>query len=368
MKTHERLYIDFHVLQTVPPSCINRDDAGTPKTAVYGGTTRARISSQAWKRAIRLRFMERLPEGQVGKRTKDVLGLLAKTIAAQDASVNAEKLARDTLTEIKLIGKGKKKEDIDKTGALFFISHAQLEALAKLAIAGEKEPKRLKAALNAAPALDMALFGRMVASGKNDDLENLGIDAACQVAHAISTHAVQNECDFFTAIDDCISEEHVGAGHLDTVEYNSATLYRYATLNVKELWEKGLDMDIPYAVRAFADAFIRSMPTGRLNSFANRTMPDFVYAVLRTDQPVNLAGAFEQPVSASAGGYVRRSVERLTAYAERVYESFAEAPAAAYASSMVEIKDGFASVMPVEKLLDALEKEVAARLRDDEVM
>ncbi len=93
MKTNERLYIDFHVLQTVPPSCVNRDDTGAPKTAVYGGATRARVSSQAWKRAIRMMFTERLPEEQVGKRTKNVLGLLAETIAARDASVNAEKLA-----------------------------------------------------------------------------------------------------------------------------------------------------------------------------------------------------------------------------------------------------------------------------------
>ncbi len=360
MKTNERLYIDFHVLQTVPPSCVNRDDTGAPKTAVYGGTTRARVSSQAWKRAIRMMFVERLPEEQVGKRTKDVLGLLAKTIAAQDASVNAEKLARDTLKEAGLTGKGK---DEDKTSALFFISQAQLEALAKLAIAGEKNKDKLKAAFNAAPALDIALFGRMVASDPE-----LNMDAACQGAHAISTHTVHNEYDYFTAVDDCAPEDNAGAGHLGTVEYNSATLYRYATLNVKELWEKGLDMDIPFAVRAFAAAFIQAMPTGKQNTFANRTMPDFVYAVLRTDQPVNLAGAFEQPVPASAEGYVRRSVERLTGYAGRVYESFAEAPAAAYAASMVEIKDGFAAVMPVEKLLDALEREVAARLRDDEVM
>ena len=41
----KRLYVDFHVLQTVPPSCINRDDTGSPKTAIYGGVTRARVSS-----------------------------------------------------------------------------------------------------------------------------------------------------------------------------------------------------------------------------------------------------------------------------------------------------------------------------------
>ena len=58
----KRLYVDFHVLQTVPPSCVNRDDTGSPKTAVYGGATRARVSSQAWKHAIRKMFAEEMAD------------------------------------------------------------------------------------------------------------------------------------------------------------------------------------------------------------------------------------------------------------------------------------------------------------------
>lgn len=114
------------------------------------------------------------------------------------------------------------------------------------------------------------------------------------MAHSISTHTVQNEFDYFTAVDDCAPEDNAGAGHLGTVEYNSATLYRYATVNVLELVRTLGAEQAAQTVRAFGEAFIRSMPTGKQNSFANRTLPDAVYVTLRQDQPVNLCGAFEK--------------------------------------------------------------------------
>ena len=99
---NKRLYVDIHVLQTVPPSCVNRDDTGSPKTAVYGGTTRARVSSQAWKRAVRRMFMERMAEADVGIRTKYVYYLLVDEIRALSPAVDAEKLAEAALTEAKV--------------------------------------------------------------------------------------------------------------------------------------------------------------------------------------------------------------------------------------------------------------------------
>lgn len=111
----------------------------------------------------------------------------------------------------------------------------------------EKEDKKeLQEALKNYPSVDLALFGRMVA-----DEPSLNYDAAAQVAHAISTHAVHNEYDYFTAVDDCTSEDNSGAGHLGTVEYNSSTLYRYATVNAAEL-VRYLGEDTPKAVRNFA--------------------------------------------------------------------------------------------------------------------
>ena len=157
-------------------------------------------------------------------------------------------------------------------------------------------------ALNETPTVDMVLFGRMVAKAPS-----LNYDAAAQVAHSISTHTVQNEFDYFTAVDDCAPEDNAGAGHLGTVEYNSATLYRYATVNVLELVRTLGAEQAAQTVRAFGEAFIRSMPTGKQNSFANRTLPDAVYVTLRQDQPVNLCGAFEKPVRKSEEGYAEPS-------------------------------------------------------------
>ena len=220
---NKRLYVDFHILQTVPPSCINRDDTGSPKTAVYGGVTRARVSSQAWKHAMRAAFADdaRL---DVGKRTKKVAELVKEQILALAPEADADKLAKKALENAGI------KSDDKGTKALFFMSTAQAKALAELAVAGSTDKKEYQKALKAAPSMDMALFGRMVA-----DDPSLNYDAAAQVAHSISTHAVQNEYDYFTAVDDCQAEDNAGAGHLGTVEYNSSTLYRYATVNVMEL-------------------------------------------------------------------------------------------------------------------------------------
>ena len=161
---NKRLYVDIHVLQTVPPSCVNRDDTGSPKTAVYGGSTRARVSSQAWKRAVRRMFMAQMAENDVGIRTKYVYDLLVKEILSLAPDAKAEKLADEALKEAKVTAKAKKAGDPVVTDALFFISPAQLKALAQLAVDGTKDKKAFVETLNSAPALDVALFGRMVAS------------------------------------------------------------------------------------------------------------------------------------------------------------------------------------------------------------
>lgn len=359
------LYIDFHVLQTVPPSCVNRDDTGSPKTAVYGGVTRARVSSQAWKRAVRQMFTNLLPNEQVGVRTKKIVGMVAKEIDpaalkdeegdlfgaesgdfSSDAVKLAEKLLKSAGLNIKDAEKG--------TDALFLMSYGQAKALAKVnPNQTEKELKRAcQAALMESPSVDMALFGRMVA-----DDPSLNFDAACQVAHAISTHKVQNEFDYFTAVDDCAPEDNAGAGHLGTVEFNSATLYRYATVNVTELVQN-LHGQTPEAVRAFAEAFVRSMPTGKQNTFANRTLPDAVVVMLRDDQPVNLCGAFEKPVVAKETdgyGYVEASKEALEREANKVLKYVAP--------PVVQIEVGPDGTLA--EVLAKLEAEVRSRMGAD---
>ena len=352
----KRLYVDFHVLQTVPPSCINRDDTGSPKTAIYGGVTRARVSSQAWKHAMRQAFVEEslLDEEDVGKRTKKVTELVEKEIAALAPEKDAAKLAKKTLDNAGI------KNDEKGTKALFFISQAQIKALAQLAVEECADKKEYKKALSTAPSVDIALFGRMVA-----DDPSLNFDAAAQVAHSISTHAVQNEYDYFTAVDDCQVEDNAGAGHLGTVEYNSATLYRYATVNVMELERHLGAKKAAEVVRSFGEAFIRSMPTGKQNTFANRTLPDAVYVTIREDQPVNLCGAFERAVRKSTEGYAEPSKNALQAYAQQLYQSFAEAPAESF--TVGTGLEALAPAQPLNTMLDALEEAVKENLTGNEV-
>lgn len=367
MHNNERIYVDVHVLQTVPPSCVNRDDTGSPKTAVYGGVTRARVSSQAWKHAMRLKFREMLSAGDIGQRTKLVVDLIAGKIlelqpdlSEKKAQQLAQKVLKAAGVESALTKKTAKvknaSEDNDdegkyKTQALFFISPGQVQALAEIALqseSGEFDRAVCRDALNCMPAVDLALFGRMVAEANG----RLNFDAAAQVAHAISTHAVENEYDYFTAVDDCAPEDNAGAEHLGTVEFNSSTLYRYATVNVEDL-RKMLGQKTPEAVRAFVDAFIRSMPTGKQNTFANWTRPDAVYVTVRKDQPINLAGAFEKPVRAGNSGYVDGSIRALVTYAQETYADFASAPVLSLAvGSGLE---ALAEPCSVNALLDALE-------------
>ena len=364
-----RVYIDFHVLQTVPPSCVNRDDTGSPKTAVYGGTTRARISSQAWKRAMRRMFEEIFSRDQLGVRTKRIVDMVADALHTLDPDIDGQSLVPGEksieLATKALTSAGLTIKDVKKgTDALFFMSYAQARALAQAAL---EHPEKLKAkadaalitALRDAPSVDMVLFGRMVAADPS-----LNYDAAAQVAHCISTHTVHNEYDYFTAMDDLSPEDTAGAAHLDTTESNSSTLYRYATVNVTELYEH-LRGDVPAVVRGFAEAFIRAMPTGKQNSFANRTLPSDVYVAIRRDQPVNFAPAFEKPVRADReGGYVSGSETALRDYANELYDTFAEKPILALGVGRAMAELG-AEIMPLNQMLDTLANWVAENVCKD---
>ena len=244
--------------------------------------------------------------------------------------------------------KVKKDNQVD---ALFFMSPKQAEVLAKLVVENVSDKAEYKAALKEFPSIDIALFGRMVASDPS-----INYDASAQVAHSISTHEVNNEYDYFTAVDDLSAEDNAGAGHLGTVEFNSSTLYRYATVNVREL-VKSLGTDTPKAVEGFVKAFLLSMPTGKQNTFANRTVPDFAYITVREDQPVNLAGAFEAPVRADQNGYVLKSIKALTDYADKTYKTFVDAPKNAYYIGTCE--SSIASQVSMKQLMDELFAQVS---------
>lgn len=314
-------FIDIHVLQSVPPSNLNRDDMGSPKTAIFGGVRRARVSSQSWKRAARLAFREHLDPRNVGYRTTRLVDLITKRIETIDPTVDqdrAEALGAGVLSAMGLKQKAQrasKKDPDEEPGAprteyLVFLSADQIDRLARLALdaeGGTLDKKAVKAAANTDHSFDIALFGRMVA-----DDATLNVDAAAQVAHALSTHVVDNEFDYYTAVDDENPREDTGAGMIGTIEFNSATLYRYTAINVDQLVENlGDHAAAGRAASAFVDAFVRSMPSGKRNTFANGTLPDCVVAVVRSDQPISMVGAFENPVSLSGGGWMEPSAAAL---------------------------------------------------------
>lgn len=306
----QRLYIDVHVVQTVPPANLNRDDQGNPKEAVYGGVRRSRVSSQAWKRASRQHFDAHAPEPHRATRTKRVASELTARISHTTGldREDAGRIAEALLAQLGL-SQGRKAGD---TAYLLFYGNAQLDAVANLvteraADLAALEAKALTEAvkelpvattLNTGHPVGVALFGRMVAN-----IPQLNVDAAVQVAHALSTHETQLEFDYYTAVDDQNERDETGAGMIGTIGFNSATLYRYATVGFAQLTDNlGGDTEAALdALDRFVDSFALSAPTGYQNSFAHRTRPSLVAVVVRADQPVNLVSAFEEPVSAEAG-------------------------------------------------------------------
>ena len=364
MKREMRLFVDVHVLQTLPPSCVNRDDTGSPKTAFYGGVTRARVSSQSWKRAMRVVFPDLYDPEALAIRTKKITAVVADEIRLLDpARENPEEDAYKILNNAGVTVSKKKGETEYLADALFFISRLQAKALAALAVNNPETlvekpandaKKTIAAALSEHPGVEIALFGRMVA---NDP--SLNTDACAQVAHSISTHKVSNEYDYFTAVDDRASEDNAGAAHLGTIEFNAPTLYRYTTVAVHELFHSLGDETVD-AVQKYVSAFVHAMPTGKQNTFANRTLPDVVMVAVRTDQPVNLVGAFEKPTRASESGYVEESSRKLAEYAKTVYTDYANEPALTLVTG--KLLSGLAEPCPFTELVDRLGADLNSRL------
>ncbi|MFJ5229889.1 type I-E CRISPR-associated protein Cas7/Cse4/CasC [Kitasatospora sp. NPDC088391] len=349
-----RIILDVHALQSVPPSNLNRDDTGAPKTAVYGGATRARVSSQAWKRATRRYFDTILEPAELGVRTKRVAELLAERITVlapgtgQDQALALAAEVLQTATGSKIEPPRRKVEQAKKNGGddpapessyLMFLSARQLDHLAALAVEGagdikaffkDKDAKaRAKKIADGRHSVDIALFGRMVA-----DSTDINVDAAAQVAHAIGVHRSETESDYFTAVDDRNTDAEPGAGMIGTVDFNSATLYRYAALDVDLLQRnlgKGLDENEPpatpvrRAVEAFLEGFVSSLPTGKINTFGNHTLPDAVLVTLRTSRPVSFVGAFEKPVTPDAdGGHLEPACARLADYVPEIERAYGD--------------------------------------------
>jgi CRISPR system Cascade subunit CasC len=310
------LFVEFHVIQSFAPSNLNRDDTGAPKDAMFGGYRRARVSSQCFKRSMRLHVngSGQLASHTLGVRTKKLRQLLLQALVERGQAEGADARIAAALDAV-----GMSLDDQGKTQYLLFLGRVEIQAMADLIVkhwdalapapatdAAKKTKKQAKSAapdavkkgmeklLDGGKAVDVALFGRMLA-----DLPEANQHAACQVAHAISTHRVEREFDYFTAVDDEGGADETGAGMIGTVEFNAATLYRYAVVDLGKLTHN-LQGDAALAEQgliAFAEAMVRALPTGKQNSFAAHNPPSFVGVALRHGSPLNLANAFERPVA-----------------------------------------------------------------------
>lgn len=369
------MLIEIHILQNFAPSNLNRDDTGSPKSCEFGDYRRARISSQAIKRAIRERFKKGklVREELYAQRSKRFVEAIAEKLAAdgRDAET-ANKVAEAGLGLLGI----KLAKDGTKTEYLLYLAPAELDAIAAFcnerwdvleAAAGEKKSKKdtkgdaeagalkkeLLLKLDGGRASDLALFGRMLA-----DLPERNIDAASQVAHAISTHSVSTEFDYYTAVDDRKPEDTEGADMIGTVEFNSACYYRYANIDLEQL-RKNLNNDeelVAATVRAFLQASVEAIPTGKQNSFAAQNAPSLVFTVVRERGVWSLANAFVDPVRARGErGLVTASMEALDQHWCELVEMYGE-PAGLRTNLSALGGGGFGKLgqsVPVPALIDA---------------
>lgn len=331
------MLVELHLLQNFAPSNLNRDDTGAPKDCELGGHRRARISSQSIKRAIRREsgFAEMMGK-HGGVRTRRLVLDLAEriddTIPASDGTV---KLVSDILAEGGIerpSGRGDQQAERDFTKLILHLDGVALKEMAEAIKARIPDLKANKGEVRkallrelgellarTAKSPDIALFGRMVEidGGKPFGALNLGRDASCQVAHAISTNRVSMEMDFYTAVDDLLPSGESGAGMMGTIEFNSACFYRYSNVDLAQL-RKNLGGDEQLArqtLRAFLWASILAIPTGKQNSMAAHNPPSLVLAVARESGPWNLANAFVRPVwPGRDGDLVKLSVAALDDY------------------------------------------------------
>jgi len=317
------MQLEIHVLQSFPPANLNRDENGMPKSTIFGGRPRARISSQCQKRAVRLHYQQHsaLNPEHFANRSRSWLGelkpLLMNADIAEDKAEVAAKLA------LEVLGAEADPKKPKKTKTILFLGQTELETIADILIknwatiepglAGDSHalptkepniPKIIEKSLSSTgkPG-DVALFGRMMAS-----LPSVNVDAAVQMAHAISVNTLQQEFDFFTAVDDLSdandvdAEDDQGADHLGETGYNSSTYYRFTVLDTNQLVKNLGSADQGAIIaQAFAEAFVQAIPTGHQNGFAAHSLPAAVMVVVRNGQPVSLVDAFENPVVPKEG-------------------------------------------------------------------
>jgi len=339
--------IELHLIQNFAPSCLNRDDTNQPKDCEFGGVRRARISSQCIKRATRLFFREN-GSCDIGSRTKRLKQILMEKVEGTGSSKDELPGALDVFLETYYSQMDSKRPD--ETAVLLYIGEPEINEAAKCVKdlwanltaaaapvaegkAGKKKAdrpslkrdpqitERLKAA---GPSPDIGLFGRMLA-----EFPDMNFDAAAQVAHAISTHRVDMDMDFYTAVDDLNPASETGAGMMGVTGFNSACFYRYALIDRAQLLDNLKDESLTdEVIKAFLLASVHAIPTGKQNSMAAQNLPSFGMFVVRSSgAPCSLVNAFAEPVRTILGkdeDLIGRSIAALTGYwarMQRVYGS-----------------------------------------------
>lgn len=356
-------HLELHIIQSVPVACLNRDDLNSPKTAIFGGVQRARVSSQSWKRAIREMAKEIAAEEKSdlfsGDRSRRMVYALSTRLVERGISSNAAiAIAEQVADVVETLDSKVDSEGYKKIKTVMFFSKAEYDAIAdaietseevrnsiealeksaEIKDDKEKEKERQKAlksmgkilekgaiskvikSVQLKDAADIALFGRMVA---NDP--SLKVDGASMFSHILSTHKADNEIDFFAAVDD-LNKDESGAGMTSTLEFNSATYYRFAALNLDELAKDDHLGDIvlkdgtvvrsvetrKQVVKTFLKATIQSIPSARKTTMNGNTLPVYVLGVVRENgHPIQLINAFENPVRRSEKGFVTESINRM---------------------------------------------------------
>ena len=358
------MLIEVHILQNFVPANLNRDDTNTPKDCEFGGVRRARISSQCLKRAIRKSpVFEKTTGVELGTRTKWLVRLLADRLLK-----NGKRQAEIDAALSGFVPKYLSKFDKDKvrTAVLLYFSAEEVDDMAKMVEENwsiflnpdtqAKSIDQLVAALvkknkGNTSAPDIAMFGRMLA-----EKPELSLDAACQVAHAISTHRVNMEMDFYTAVDDLNREEEAGAGMMGFVGYNSACFYRYACIHWEQL-VSNLRGDKELArktVAGFLKASIEAIPTGKQNTFAAHNPPSFILVTIRENgSGWSLANAFEKPIQITRdGGYIANSVQALDEYWGQLIKVYGEEGTLLTAALPLE------NDLPVKNLVKAIQPDL----------
>lgn len=351
--------IEIHALQNFAPSNLNRDDTGSPKDCEFGGHRRGRLSSQCQKRADRLYFQrnELIPGEHCAERTKRLVRETAdRLVTAGRDREEANRAATVAVTAVLPKTAADDSGEV-KTPYLLFLGRDEIRRFTELvdehfealaapppapapgpatepagrrrgrgratapAAQGPTLPdgfeKAVKGLLDGGKAADLALFGRMLA-----DLPEQNVDAACQVAHAISTNRIHRmEMDYYTAVDDLKPDDTAGADMIGTVEFNSSCFYRYANLDIDQLvYNLGNDCELARrTVGAFLSAFVHAIPSGKQNTFAAHNPPSLVFAIVREGQPVSLANAFVKPVTPRGDeSLVGKSIEAMDGYYGRL--------------------------------------------------